>query len=389
MKKYIALGLITIVLVAGVVYFSRTTASPPVDPRLIEADNDFAFRLFKEVAKKDGDRNIFISPISIVLALQMTYNGASGNTRDEIAKVLGIEDLTPNELNKANGRLSSTLRHLGRKAKLDIAHSIWTGKAVKPSFQKVVGSSYSVEFGPLNAEAMNTWANKRTKGRIKSIVKQLDSNNPVVLLNAACFDADWESKFEEKGTKFLPFTNGHGVWDEVPTMGQSHEFACMEEDGCKGIKIPYRGGRLSMYIFLPDHSLKEFIDKMSIGDWYRWMTAFGEPREIGVYLPRFKFAYQDSLKAYLAALGMSQAFDGEDFVNMVEGGGAWIGRMDHKTMVEVNEDGTKAAAVTPAIFESGMDFTYFMVNRPFFFVIRDDKTGLILFMGSVVDPTKS
>ena len=386
MRKYIALGLITIVLVAGVVYFSRTTASPPIDPRLIEADNDFAFRLYKEIAKKDGDRNIFISPISIVLALQMTCNGASGSVKEEMAKVLGIQGMTLNTVNMSNAGLFSVLANPGQGTELNIANSLWTNEKLVPEFKESMRQLYAAEMGPLNLNAINAWVSDETKGKIKKMLQSIDPKTIVMLVNAIYFKGEWKAKFDQRYTEDMHFQIESGKDKYVPMMYQKSKFAFMHGDQVSAIRLPYGHARLSMYIFLP-RSLSSFLAGLNAKDWDTWMSSFGHEEDAEIYIPKFKLEYGNELKKQLMAMGMVEAFEGTDFANMLGGDGAWISEVKHKAVVVVNEEGTEAAAATAAAVTAGGP-PLFMVDHPFFFVIRDDKTGLILFMGSVTDPTK-
>ena len=385
MKRYASIGAVAVLLAGGWVYTGRVSSTPP-DPRLIKADNDFAFRLYREIAKKDSGKNIFISPVSIALALQMTYNGATGTVGEGMAKALGLEEISLEDLNLANARLFSMLESPNRRVELNIANSVWTDWKLKSDFEKTMGVSYRAKFGPLEVDAINSWVDEQTKGKIKKIVGQIEPDEFLILVNAIYFKGKWESRFEERFTEDMPFLTSSGKEKMTPTMYQKSKFPCMQDMGVEAIRLPYAGGRLSMYIFVP-HSLASFHESLNAENWDRWMTQFESEEDVDVYLPKFKLEYEKELDDQLKAMGMREAFEGRDFANMIEGGGAWISKVNHKAVVEVNEEGTEAAAATSVGVFAGGDL--FMVDRPFFFTIRDEKTGLILFMGSVVDPTEN
>ena len=386
MKKYIALGAIAIVLIAGAVHFTRSS-SAPVDPRLVKADNDFAFRLYKEIARRDAGKNIFISPISIALALQMTYNGASGTTKDAMAKALGLQGLTLDEVNKANAALLRNLANPGPGTELDIATSVWAKPRLVPDFEKTVGLSYHAGFGPLKLDAINAWVNRQTKGKIERMIDQLNPGDVFLLASAIYFKGVWTSKFDRRWTEDMPFRLASGKDKTVPTMHQISKFSVVQGKDFGAIRLPYSTGRLSMYAFLPWHSLAAFRKELDSTNWDRWMAEFQEPEEFEIFLPRYELNYEIELNRQLKVMGMEEAFEGADFAKIVYGGGAWISRVNHKAVVEVNEEGTEAAAGSSSLGTAGGPDSL-MFDHPFFFVIRDDKTGAILFMGSVVDPTK-
>lgn len=403
MKRYIAFGVIAIVLIAGVVHFSRTTSSPPVDPRLIEADNDFAFRLYKEIAKADGDKNIFISPIGIALALQMTYNGASGTTKDAMANALGVQSLSLDELNEGNAALLSNLAHPGPKTSLDIANSLWVRRDIPldKGFVSRCANSYRatvtpLDFGsPLAPARINSWAARRTHGRIRRVVGKLDRLDVLFLMNAVYFKGVWDRKFDKKDTEQQPFYVTEQQSVDVPMMRQKGKFATYMGSSFRAIRLPYRKGRISMYVFLPRRgvSLDEFLRDLNAADWNKWMAGFHR-QKLPVGLPKFKIEYERALNEQLKALGMGEAFDssntkGFQGMGMRIRGPVWIEKALQKTFVEVDEEGTRAAAITLINMRAMGGPIPFTVDHPFFFVIRDDKTGLILFMGSVVDPTKN
>ena len=385
MKRYASIGAVAVLLAGGWVYTSRVSSTPP-DPRLIKADNDFAFRLYREIAKKDSGKNIFISPVSIALALQMTYNGATGTVAQGMAKALGLEEISLEDLNLANARLFSMLESPSRGVELNIANSAWTDRKLQPEFTRNIGRSYRAKFGPLKADAINSWVDQQTKGKIKKMIDHIGNTEFLVLLNAIYFKGKWAHRFDADSTQDRPFLLAENNEKMVPTMHQSSGFAVVRHGGLQGIRLPYAKGRMAMYVFVPD-SLDSFLASLDGKKWESWMSEFGKPEEVGVYLPKFELEYEKDLEGQLRALGMTEAFDDLDFENMIEGGQAYISRIKHKAVVEVNEEGTEAAAATSVGVFAGGDL--FMVDRPFFFAIKDETTGLILFMGSVVDPTNN
>jgi serpin B len=236
---------------------------------------------------------------------------------------------------------------------------------------------------------------QQTRGKIQDLIEPpIDSDTVLFLLNAIYFQGDWSKPFDAKRTRDVPFHLQDGSSKEHPVMFQEGEFPYLDGDGFQAVGLPYgKNGRISMYIFLPDpgETLQSFYGKLSHAQWDSWMASF-EDTEGAVGVPRFKFAYEASLNEVLKKLGMEIAFDDRaaDFSSMRPiPPRLYIGEVKHKAFVEVNEKGTEAAAATSVEIKdesAPMDWFSMTVDRPFFFSIIDNKTGSILFMGSVTDP---
>jgi serine protease inhibitor len=373
------------------------------DSKVVNANNKFGFKLFAELLKKDKAKNIFISPPSISFALSMTYNGAGGTTRDDMAKTLEIQDMSLEEADKQNNALIRTLINLDDQVKLEIANSLWGRKGIEfnPQFIKnnqdyFKATVSSLDFSlPEAAKTINNWVSENTQKKIEKIVDdQIDPSTILFLINAIYFKGTWTDKFDKTQTKDRTFTMPAGKTKQHPMMSRfGEEIKYYKESGFQAVSLPYGKEKISMYVFLPnkDSSLDSFYKNLNAENWQKWMPLFHN-NEGQVVLPKFKLEYESSLNDALKALGMSVAFDQNkaDFKNMIQSLQAYISEVKHKTFVDVNEEGTEAAAVTSVEVRAtaampGTPFE-FTADHPFFYAIRDNVTGTVLFMGEVTEP---
>ncbi len=368
--------------------------------KLVSANNQFAFQLFSEIQKSQSNKNIFISPSSIALALSMTYNGASGKTQEAMAKTLNFQGMSLEEVNQANKDLGILLNSLNTDIKLDIGNSIWAKKGISfdPNFlqrnQYFYQSKVSeIDFNhPQTPDIINNWVKDCTKGKIPQIIDKLEPDGVMVLLNAIYFKANWEQEFAEKSTKELPFYLPNGNQKQHPIMFQSSQHLYYEDEDFQAVSLPYGEGRVSMYIFLPAEQvgLEKFYQILNDKNWQDWMLEF-DYHKVNLGLPKFKTEYEVTLNNVLKSLGMEIAFDkrAADFSGMrPTPAELYIDEVKHKTFVEVNEAGTEAAATTSITMgtRSAEIVVNMLVDRPFFFVIRDNDSGTILFMGEITNP---
>ncbi len=378
-------------------------AGDAVDSRLVSANTSFGFKLFAEVAKQDAGKNVFISPASVGLALAMTYNGAVGETKQGMERTLDIQGMNHLELNRAYSQLKAALESADPKVQLNIANSLWGRKGItfNPDFiqrnKQFYGADVTaLDFGDPGAPAtINAWVADKTKGKISHIVDQIDAQSILFLINAIYFKGKWSIEFDKAKTKEDTFTTGAGQQKRVPMMHQSGKYNYYEGKNFQAVSLPYGDGRASMYIFLPAQGsrLDEFQKDLTAANWESWMKQFVQT-DGSIAVPRFKVEYEVGLNDALKALGMGIAFDADraDFSGIVQGSGkAYISRVKHKTFAEVNEEGTEAAAVTSVEMRvtsaRPQQRTFQMiVDRPFFCAIRDNKTGTLLFVGSITDP---
>jgi serine protease inhibitor len=385
--------------VKGVVPVSKSE-SESSSQNLAERQAEFSFELFARIVETDFGENIFISPTSALLALAMTYAGAGGETKAAMAEALELAGIDRNEAAESLGKLAESLENIDPEVELNIANSVWAKKGLrfKMEFFETVGEYFDAEMRELtDAGEINRWVSKETKEKIKSIIDRIRPEDIMVLINAIYFKGMWTSKFDSADTRELDFTLLDGSKKKHPLMTQSDEFRYYETEDFQAVSLPYGNKKLSMYVFLPSQQLglRQFLADLDAENWRTWLRMFRKT-EGDITLPRFKLEYERELNDVLKALGMEIAFNPTkaDFSGMYEispDQNVFISKVKQKTYVEVNEEGTEAAAVTSVTMTltSAMGpsekFTM-IVDRPFFCVIYDEESGTPLFMGAVVDP---
>jgi serpin B len=390
---------------------SPSLSSPPsmnrtersgIDARLVEANTHFGFKLFSQILEQNGQpANLMVSPTSVAIALTMTYNGASGTTQQAMAEALELEGMSLEEINQANAALELALENADPDVQLAIANSLWgrEGVSFNSDFLQQNRDFYSAEIASLDFSdpgaiaTINDWVNRNTQAKIPEIIQEINPAVVLFLINATYFKGNWTTPFNPEQTRDLPFKLLDGTAKQHPLMYRRGTYAYLETDQFQAASLPYgESERLSMYVFLPSEnsSLGAFQQSLTPENWAAWMSQFGR-REGGISLPRFKLEYETQLNEALEALGMAVAFDAgqADFSDMSDEPLA-ISQVQHKTFIEVNEEGTEAAAVTSVeIQRTSVAITppfQMTVDRPFFYAIRDNQTGTVLFMGTVVEP---
>lgn len=371
--------------------------------KLVNANNDFGFRLFTELIKQDDIKNTFISPTSIAMALAMTYNGADRTTKDSMAKTLAVTELSLKEFNQANLDFRKSLTKKNKKITLTIANSLWADKGTqfRKDFLSTNKQFYSAKIATLNfaesasVKIINQWVNDATKSKIEKIMDEIGGDVIAFLINAIYFKGSWQTEFDNAFTLPRTFYCLDNSEKKHPMMYQDNRFPYLRNDKFQAVSLPYANGNMSMYIFLPnkDSDIKAFLSQLNLKNWQEWMSVF-TLTDGDITLPRFKLEYEKSLKDVLKAIGMEIAFDDTkaNFTKMASSeikGNIYIGDVKHKTFVEVNEEGTEAAAVTSVQMEiKGAPASKFslLFNRPFFYVIIDNQTNAILFMGILTEP---
>lgn len=377
-------------------------ASPADQQKLASANNGFAFKLLKQLAKDQPGKNIFISPYSASTVLQMVGNGAGGQTRAEMQQVLGTTGLPSDALNGANKDFDKLLNSRDTNVVLTTANAMWyrKGTPVKPEFiacnQQFFGATVdALDFNdPRSIGIMNAWASEKTHGKINGIADgMVNPMTELFLANAVYFKGYWEKPFEMKRTKDRLFHLRGGGQKKLPMMEQARRFTYRQGTGYQAVRLPYQGWSIAMYVFLPDASSspEKLLGIMNGDKWQRVTEPGFSERDGTVVLPRFKLEYGVELKQPLKALGMKAAFGKADF-SRISSQPLFISAARQKTFVEVNEEGTEAAAVTGLnIKSSGPEMNppkpfEMIVDRPFLFLIEDKQTRTILFMGIVFDP---
>jgi serpin B len=371
---------------------------------IVEADNHFAFDLYQRL-RGDESRNLLFSPASISAGLAMTIAGAAGDTEIEMAKTLHFEMPQP-ELHKQMGALLASWEMADEKRgyRLNVANRLWgqVGFSFLPDFLQVTVTDYGAKLGLLDLnhepeqarQAMNAWVKERTEGKITNL---LTSDEPLhdarlVLTSALYFKGAWYQRFYKQFTKSDDFYVSAHRTVKAQMMVQNADLRYAHAEGIRILELAYGHGDFSMLVLLPDavgglSQLENKLTDANLKTWTRNLTW----QDVNVYLPRFKTTSQFQLSDTLKSMGMVSAFDRmrADFSRMDGKKDLFLSAVVHKAYVDVNEEGTEAAA---AIDVSGVgspdEPENFRANHPFVYLIRDNRTGAILFLGCIVDPTQ-
>ena len=367
-----------------------------------EAHNGFGINILKKLLVEDKNKNIFISPSSIELVLSMVYNGANNKTKTEMGKVLGFEKFDLDTVNAKSSKLISELKNTDSKVDISIANSIWARKNVKfeESFYNINIKNYSAEvrvidFDDTAVTMINKWVAEATKEKIRDIVSSPISPNAMMyLINAVYFKGSWTNEFDKKLTTDKQFTTADGKKIKNPFMTQNREdFQYFEDENIQLIKLPYgKEKKLGMYVFLPKNDINIFVNEINSHKITDLISKL-KNKAGTIDLPKFKIEYDKTLNKPLISLGIKAAFgNGADFSNMTKTEELYISVVKHKAYIDVNEEGTEAAAATIVAMQRQNSFGidnkpfYMEVNHPFFFIIRDDLTGEFIFTGIIKNP---
>ncbi len=383
---------------------------------VVQCNNEFALAIFARLRENQG--NLFCSPYSISTALAMTYAGARGQTETQMAKVLYFPTLAgekvPPEPLMQEGQFHSAfgvvVKDLNQRAKkgnyeLAVANALWGQKGYKllNDFRKLIKTEYDgrlteVDFVTATESArqtINAWVEQKTRDKIRELIKQgvVDAMTRLVLTNAIYFKGNWARRFKKDRTREASFTLASGEKVDAPMMNQTGEFRYMEAEDFQALELPYVDNELSMIILLPKETdgLPEFEKKLKLEDFSQWLDGLHR-REVIVSVPKFKTTSQFSLASVLKSMGMADAFlaRAADFSGITGSRDLFISAVIHKAYVDVNEEGTEAAAatgVTMRLTSAGPSQTpVFRANHPFLFLIRDNHSGSILFIGRLTNP---
>jgi serpin B len=376
---------------------------------IVEGGNQFAFDLYQQLRSEDG--NLFFSPSSISMALAMTYAGAAGETEAEMAKTLHFEmpkDQVHDEMRALQNYWTTPDKQTG--IRLNLANRLWGQESYEflPEFLTVTREKYGAELARLNfgqpgdaRQTINGWVEDQTEEKIIDLIPVgvLSADTKLVLTNAVYFHGNWSEPFKKSRTKEEDFHLTASDSSNVPLMHRSDEFRYSAVDDLQILELPYGDGSLSMIVLLPKKidGLADLEAKLTFQNLQRWLKSVRHEDEVKVYLPKFKTTSDFQMADTLKAMGMESAFnvDKADFSGMTGGRDLYISAVIHKAFVDVNEEGTEAAAATGIImeptsapFEEPKEPPVFRADHPFVFMIRDNRNDAILFLGRITNPLK-
>jgi serine protease inhibitor len=354
----------------------------------------------KETDKLNSESNFMISPLSVAMALGMTYNGAENQTKQAFEQTLRYDGMSRSDINRIHGDLLTYLLKADPKVAMEIANSIWVDHlfTLMKAFADTNTYYYkaevaSVDFSSPGAEdIINNWVSDKTHDKITSIIDEIPSSAVMYLINAIYFYGTWTMKFDRDQTSDMAFTYGDETTGTVKAMKIKADVDYYGNDLFSAIELPYGDGKFVMDVLLPDegNTVTDVIDWLALHSDGKWFDDFHKANDLLIRLPKFKFEYETLLNKPLQNMGLAIAFSGNaDFSGMLENAkNLAISRVIHKTYIGVDEKGTEAAAVTAVEIEltSAGPGASFIVNRPFLFIIREKETASVLFTGKVGRP---
>jgi serine protease inhibitor len=370
---------------------------------VVEGDNAFAIALYGHLRGQNG--NLFFSPESISTALAMVYAGARGDTAIEMAKTLHFT-LPPERLHPAMGALLSNLNATHESYQLSVANALWAqrGYTFLDDFLTLLKNDYGaglmqVDFKNSTEAArltINQWVEQKTADKIKNLLQPgaVRSDTRLVLTNAIYFKGDWETQFDKAQTKVDDFHLSATQTTKAPLMHRQGSFNYFNAGTFQVLEIPYKSKELSMIIMLPNDSggLSALEQSLTAANTQQWLRQLAPVSKVIVTMPKFKSTQEFQLSAVLAAMGMPQAFaSSANFSGMTGKRDFAISAVIHKAYVDVNEEGTEAAAATAVTMRTlamraEKPPVIFLADHPFVFLIRDNHSNGILFMGRMVNP---
>lgn len=367
---------------------------------VIQGSNSFGVELFKAVAQEEEDVNLMLSPLSASTALTLLLNGCDGETYTQIRDMLGFENLTNDQINEAYKSLVTQLLMADTEVDLALANAVWyrDNFNVYPTYLDNLETNFEAHIqgldfsSPSALQTMNQWASDNTHGKIPKVLTEISPNAVMFLMNALYFKGMWSEKFKTEDTYNAPFTLKDGSVTSTPTMHGMIPSKVFYGLDYSALEMYYGRKNFSLIIILPKNGLNIFMEDLTPELWAEVSSGLSLQSMMGdvqVSLPKFSFEYEKRLNDQLMALGMTDAFDGSlADLSKIANASIFVSFVKQNTFVDVNEEGTEAAAVTTI----GIEYTsigeelQFVVDKPFIFAIREQITNTLLFMGKVLEP---
>ncbi|MCE7067579.1 serpin family protein [Dyadobacter sp. CY326] len=368
-----------------------------ISSRISEGTNDFAFKFLHTLQKtQPANENMFVSPLSLHMALGMLLNGAEEGTADEIRKALEMEGVSIDDLNNAYKTLINDLPVADSKVTLGLANSIWykSGFDVKPDFQTVLKNSFNAQatglpFDNAAKAKINQWASDKTNGKIQQVIEEIKPDHVMFLLNALYFKGDWKHQFDAKKTVDETFRLQNGSEKPVKMMFAKSSFKTFSAEAYSMVRLPYANGQFNMTLLVPkgQNTVDEMLSSLNPDDWERLGNAPETSIEVG--LPRFTLKYSAQLKETLKKMFIQKAFTSEAELGKInEKADLFVDFVKQDTYLGIDEKGTEAAAVTSigvGVTSAGPN-NRIVCDRPFALIISENTSNTILFMGRINNP---
>jgi len=365
---------------------------------VIENSNNFSFDLFSRINAEHQNENIFISPFSITTALSMTLNGANGETLEAMKNTLGYGSMSNEEINQAYKSLVDFIFSLDKTVELNIANSNWYKDEyhIRPEFESILSDYYDAEImaadfdDPKLKDEINKWIENATNGKIKNMLDDVPADAVMYLINAIYFKAQWKYKFDKGETENRPFYLEDGSEVQAETMfTEGAKINYSQDNGIRLVDIPYGNGQFYFTILLPEDAsqINELAENLTVKQ-FEDLLSDTISYKTRIYLPKFKLQFKKELLPILDAMGLNDG--GSDLSNLfVENLDLFISKVLHQSFLEVNEEGSEAAAATVVQVELTSlpaEPATIHVDRPFLFFIRENHSHTILFSGKLMDP---
>ncbi|HEM49309.1 MAG TPA: serpin family protein [Caldithrix sp.] len=367
---------------------------------LVNTSQNFGLKLFQSVNELDSSDNIFISPLSVSMALGMTLNGANGQTYEDMKNTLELNGLSEQQINEAYKSLIDLLLNLDEKVIFEIANSIWPKKGypVLPSFMEVNQTYFYSEAKPLDfarsdaVDIINNWISEKTHGKIENMLDYIPEDAVMYLINAIYFKGTWTYQFDADLTNTENFYTTPQNFNPCQMMKISGNWLYYQDDKIQITDLPYGDSLYSMTVFLPsaDQTIDDFVASLNADTWDNYFQDLAYKKGT-IMMPKLKLDYKKLLNDMLINMGMGIAFGGSADFSRINGyGNLFISRVIHQSFVQVDEEGTEAAAATIVELRetSGTGPTGFFLrmDRPYIFVIRERTNNTILFIGKISKP---
>lgn len=407
-KTILFTGLMLAVLVAGCSNAERGTNPEPAkelnltseQAAIVSSADDFGLGLYQRAVEARPDENLFLSPLSISIALGMALNGAKGETREAILDCLRLSGAEFDEVNSTCAELMHKLPRLDPDVTMEIANSAWyrQGFPIKDSFLELTDSIFAAEVAALDfsdeaaAGIINDWVSDKTHGKIDGIVESpVNPLTMLFLINAVYFYGDWTTQFDSADTRTAPFHLADGSTTPCELMQMKDDLQYYGDDELQVVRLPYGNGSFAMLAILPAEGtpINSLIADLTVDQWRQWLSGLSE-LEVELFMPRFTYEFEISLGNILSDMGMGIAFSrAANFTAIADISDLRISAVKHKAFVDVNEAGTEAAAVTSVeVGTTAVEPTHPIIrlDRPFAYIIYERSTGTMVFAGKVAEP---
>lgn len=358
-------------------------------PSTIALNNKFGFSVFKQLAA-DREDNFNFAPLNLYLSLALTANGARGETRDQMIKVLGYENTDLKEANNFNHSLIDQLAQPSEDLELKIAQALWIDHqlVLKDEFKEINSKFYNADLrsldlkDPLAPDHINRWVYENTDRKIFSLVDDIAQDVVMFLLSTLYFKGDWAVKFDREHSRKMQFIARNGILQDLTFMKtKSDKILYLNDRGFEAVGIPYGNGEMTMYFFLPVESsqIDNFMRSLSSSNWQKWMNSF-EAEEVVAVIPRMELNSELTFNEILQNSGMRRAFTDQAQFGSLCNGGPLISEIKQKTFLRLNEEGTEAAAADKVVFKKG-GCPHIYLTRPFVYALVDERTDTVLLLG--------